>query len=205
MSNNGNQIKTALSKLGVDSPTSYSDALKNERLITIEKKYDIIIPDDYKQFLRWYGETFFEKNIIFKPLEPSPTATEDGNQYFDGFYGLMSENNINQQIDDYKNRIPGNLIPVGECPGGNLICIGVNGTAYGKIYFWNHENELKARLMIGDVADVENIDLYWDNIYLVSESFVDFLNTLEIDNNDFEEDENMDEIELWLDDDLLDD
>ncbi|MEW9676914.1 hypothetical protein ABRT01_12140 [Lentibacillus sp. L22] len=37
MSNNGNQIKTALSKLGVDSPTSYSDALKNERLITIEK------------------------------------------------------------------------------------------------------------------------------------------------------------------------
>nr|WP_269412604.1 SMI1/KNR4 family protein [Lentibacillus daqui] len=163
------------------------------------------MPDDYKQFLRWYGETFFEKNIIFKPLEPPPTATEDGNQYFDGFYGLMSENNINQQIDDYKNRIPGNLIPVGECPGGNLICIGVNGTSYGKIYFWNHENELEARLMIGDVAGVENIDLYWDNIYLVSETFVDFLNTLEIDNNDFEEDENMDEIELWLDDDLLDD
>ncbi|WP_407701326.1 SMI1/KNR4 family protein [Virgibacillus dakarensis] len=84
------------------------------------------MPNEYKEFVKGYGETFFEEDVSFKPLEPSPTITKDGKQYFDGFYGLMGENNIIQQIDDYEYRIPGSLIPIGECPGGNLICIGVN-------------------------------------------------------------------------------
>ncbi|WP_106498329.1 SMI1/KNR4 family protein [Lentibacillus sp. Marseille-P4043] len=198
-------IINVLTKLGVNQPAISFKNLRREHLKALEKKYNIVIPKEYKEFLESYDETFFEKEIIYKPIEPSPVMTKEGKQYFDGFYGLMSENNINQQIESYENRIPGNLVPIGECPAGNLICIGVNEPVFGKIYFWNHENELEAKLMIGEKADIENIDSYWDNVYLISESFVDFLNNLEIEDEFENEDVDVEEVDLWLDDDLMDD
>lgn len=199
--NNRNVIKKVLTKLGIEQPNVISDNLRSNNLIEIEKKYALSIPNEYKEFILSYDEVFFENEIEFKPIEPSPLTTNEGKQYFDGFYGL---NSLSEQIECYESRMPNCLIPIGECPGGNLICLGVKEAALGKIYFWNHENELRAKIMVGENKLTDEINLYWDNLYLVSDTFIDFLDKLEISQDTFENGD-VDDVELWLDDDLLDD
>jgi len=102
--------------------------------------------------------------------------------------------------------MPDCLIPIGKCPGGNLICIGVKEPVLGKVFFWYHENEALAKLMINNNPP-KDINLYWDNLFLVSNTFIDFLRLLSINDKDNKEDEVYDvqDIELLLDDDLLND
>lgn len=205
MEDNRSKIIKILFKLGIEQPRVPFHNLR-KILINIEKKYDIFIPNEYKEFTLSYDGAFFENEIEFKPIEPSLSTTKEEKQSFDGFYGLNSRDNIIKQIERYENRMPNCLIPIGECPGGNLICLGVKEVALGKIYFWDHENELEAKLMVGKDIGINNINLYWDNLYLVSETFIDFLKKLEISQNNLENgDIDINDIEIWLDDDLLDD
>ena len=54
--------------------------------------------------------------------------------------------------------------------------------------------------MVGVNILTDEINLYWDNLYLVSDTFIDFLNRLEISQDTFK-DMDLDDVELWLDDD----
>jgi SMI1-KNR4 cell-wall len=56
------------------------------------------------------------------------------------------------------------LIPIAEDDGGNLICISCSDNDKGKIYFWNHEEE--------------NEDDLTANLYFVSNSFNEFIDSL---------------------------
>jgi hypothetical protein len=71
-------------------------------------------------------------------------------------------------IENYKDRVPLDMLPIGSDPAGNLFLMGVStGECYGKIYFWDHEQE----------ADLEP-QPYFENIHYVSPSFADFLASL---------------------------
>lgn len=50
-----------------------------------------------------------------------------------------------------------------------------------------------AKLMVGIDTPTEDIDLYWENISLVSHTFTDFLNGLDI-SQDTDDDTNVDAI-----------
>lgn len=65
--------------------------------------------------------------------------------------------------------MPFNIIPIADCPGGDLICIGVIKEVYGRIFFWDHNQEK---------FDPSENEL-WSNVYLVSDSFVDFILSLQ--------------------------
>ncbi|MNI93318.1 hypothetical protein D3C73_1512480 [compost metagenome] len=41
-----------------------------------------------------------------------------------------------------------------------------------------------------DLKDVSSIDNYWDNVYLIAESFIDFIRSLEMKNESIVEDIN---------------
>jgi hypothetical protein len=43
-------------------------------------------------------------------------------------------------------RVSSDLLPIGGDEGGNLICLGVRGSRYGCIYFWDHEQEGSSRI-----------------------------------------------------------
>ncbi|PCD06313.1 hypothetical protein CMV16_19260 [Peribacillus simplex] len=197
------QIENKLNALNIKKQEFTSLSSRENQVKKLEKMYDIYIPKDYKEFLLNYEETFFENEVTYKPIETSPWTTKEGTQVFEGFYGISSENNLSDQIKGYLNRMPDCMIPIGESPGGNVICIGVRGSYIGKVYFWNHENEREAKIMAGiDVAS-DDINSYWENIHLVSESFLGFLSGLELINET--EKLEVDGVELWLDDELLDD
>jgi len=133
---------------------------------------------------------FFDNILDFKRVDNSPLTMNDGTAYIDG---LLDLNGVIEATHDYAGRIPNSLIPIGDGLGGDLICIGVGENVFGKIYFWDHENELVAKLMVGIDTPTEDIDLYWDNISLVSHTFMDFLNGLEI-SQDTDDDTNVDAI-----------
>ncbi|MDM5312617.1 SMI1/KNR4 family protein [Peribacillus frigoritolerans] len=197
------QIENKLNALNIKKQEFTSLSSRENQVKKLEKMYDIYIPKDYKEFLLNYDETFFDNEVTYKPIETSPWTSKEGTQVFEGFYGLSSENNLFDKIKDYLNRMPDCMIPIGESPGGNVICIGVRGSYKGKVYFWNHENEREAKIMAGiDVAS-DDINSYWENIHLVSETFLGFLSDLELINET--EKLEVDGVELWLDDELLDD
>jgi hypothetical protein len=64
-------------------------------------------------------------------------------------------------------RVPADLLPIGRDPGGNLICISITGPNQGKIYFWDHEEEVEEGQPPG-----------YDNVYFVAGSLPALLASL---------------------------
>ncbi|MDQ0244738.1 hypothetical protein J2S09_002309 [Bacillus fengqiuensis] len=158
-----------------------------DEIETIEVEYKVEFPEDFKLFLLQYGTcTFNEDDIYYRSIEKNPWTPDDGFESVEIFYGLdKDEYDIRQMIQRYSEYIPGNLIPFAESPGGNQICIAVNGNEKGKIYFWDHENRNGQK-----------------DLFLVAESFSDFINSFQRYQRDLPD---IDDVEIWLDDDLLND
>ncbi|MPQ31648.1 SMI1/KNR4 family protein [Clostridium estertheticum] len=168
----------------------------------LEGRNDIQIPEEYRKFILKYGGLSFEEDMCFRPIEKSRWTQENSMQGFDYFYGLDGDNlDIRKKRNIYLDRMPNSIIPIAECPGGNQLCLGVELNNYGKIYFWDHENELEAKKMLG-FNKLTEINSYWDNVFLVSESFSNFIMDLEIvESSESDDDDDLEEI--WLSDDLL--
>jgi len=77
--------------------------------------------------------------------------------------------NLEYVLEIFHDRVPTNLFPFALDPGGNLICIGAGGDEAGKVYFWDHEREAAEGEPPTD-----------QNLYLIADSFDDFLNKLGI-------------------------
>jgi len=128
------------------------------------------------------------ENLIKSPLPPDfrnflltqnggtpdkSTITVNGNdRVVQKIYALVNESKIytlTHLISVYKNRVPAGMLPFGDDPAGNLYLIRLDpGEFYGKIYFWDHENE----------ADTEEQPFY-ENIYFIANSFYEFLKKLQ--------------------------
>jgi hypothetical protein len=63
--------------------------------------------------------------------------------------------------------VPAGFLPLAVDPGGNLICLVISGTNTGKVYFWDHEEEVEEGQQPG-----------YSNVYLIANSFNEFLNSL---------------------------
>lgn len=193
---NQEKILPILSKF--DLTKSDSDSYKEKLNIIqgIEKEYNIKLPESYKCFLLLCNNAFFSNEVIFKIGNSENILNE--------IYSLTGNENLIEQIETFIFRMPEAIIPIGESPNGDQICIGVKEDKNGKIYLWEHENELEARKMIGEINSDTDINSYYENLILINNSFLDFLNSLKI-NGKIDEGEDFEAVEIWLDDDLLND
>lgn len=193
---NQEKILPILSKF--DLTKSDSDSYKEKLNIIqgIEKEYNIKLPESYKCFLLLCNNAFFSNEVIFKIGNSENILNE--------IYSLTDNENLIEQIETFIFRMPEAIIPIGESPNGDQICIGVKEDKNGKIYLWEHENELEARKMIGEINSDTDINSYYENLILINNSFLDFLNSLKI-NGKIDEGEDFEAVEIWLDDDLLND
>jgi cell wall assembly regulator SMI1 len=140
-----------------------------EAINTFEKQIGYTLPDVYKEFLLQYnGGRPDNKNNTFYILQQS------GSDILNFFFGL---NIIDFECYDLLThrswmvgRMPISLLCIGSDPGGNLICISLAIKTYGQIYFWDHELE-------GSV-----------NVFFLSNSFEEFVNSLE-DEEYYDEDD----------------
>ncbi|PAE23434.1 SMI1/KNR4 family protein [Bacillus sp. 7894-2] len=184
------KLKSALTKI-IDTEIVVSqkkDAYKSIHMI--ENVYGVDLPSDYKEFLLEYGGSFIKDNIMYKPIEITPVTHKDGFDSIGGFYGITDDNyNIESVIKTYKDVLGKVLMPIADAGGGDLLCIGIKGQYKGKIYYWHHEGE----------ASKDGKEY----VYLIANSFEEFI--LKFTPHQREQNVNLDDIELFLDEDLLKD
>ena len=104
-----------------------------EQVEEFEKKYEIILNEEYRKFLVKYngGET---PNTLFKQGKKSETV-----RYL---YGINVEQSIekNMKYYDWKEK---ESIPIGIDNFGNFYVIGISINNNGIIYFCDHEKGFK--------------------------------------------------------------
>ncbi|MEK4059759.1 MULTISPECIES: SMI1/KNR4 family protein [Paenibacillus] len=175
-----NEIEKYLIELGISSG---ADSYSEEELIRLEEKYEIDFLEIYKIFVFKYGNSTFENDVRYRPLKQSHWTGKDGLNAFGSFFGFEEgADNLEENIKRYYDRIPNSIVPIADDGVGNLICIGIKGNHIGKIYFWDHENEITAKVMLNEKEYVGvSVDDYWENIFLIAESFFDFIKSFEIE------------------------
>jgi cell wall assembly regulator SMI1 len=130
----------------------------------LEEEMGIRLPSEYRQFLLKHNGGYPEPDGF---VIHGRTEDEDG--MVDRFLAIHDgeHDNLSRYLKWYKGRLPRNLFPVAHDPGGNLICISTSGADVGKVYFWDHDEEVEE----GVVPD-------YRNVYLLADDFVRFLNGL---------------------------
>lgn len=161
MNNNSLKIENKLSLLGVTSKYGNNPIREVEK---VEETIGLTLPNEYKEFLHKFGTLNFNDNEV--GFYPSNTVDEEPLTIVN-FYGLNKDNfDLKLIINRYTDRIPDDLIPIAECPGGDQLCVGINNKAFGKIYYWDHNKEK---------LQVNTIEEMWEPVTLIYNSFFDLI------------------------------
>ncbi len=163
-------IDTKLQEFNFYKLDNWKQITEND-VLQYEKKLGVDFPQDYTNYLlRHSGEV-----IDGSPMFPYLESYSGGNKGVLGvLFGVLpnedDDYDLLESFETYFGRIPNDLLPIGEDPGGNIICLGVKDKRKAKVYFWDHEEEKP-------VLEGENIDD--SNLYLIANSFTEFILSLE--------------------------
>lgn len=138
------------------------------------------LPQEYLEFLERCGGGILNAIVSCRPLPKPPVEDEGDDGYlFDEFFVAAGEDDDSLLTAWRWHRdIVDRGIPFAASAGGNLFCFGRDG----QVLFWDHEEDV---------------------MILVANSFTAFVAQLYID--DSLSAENLEDVEVFLDPDLLDD
>src|SRR5262245_45595303 len=103
-------------KLDETRPASAAEILRAQTALRFK------FPPDYREFLLTFGACYFHDSVVFRLLEPSPSA-DNGLETFDWFYG-PSDNaavdliNANHRVSDL---VPEGTIAIGHDAFANQV------------------------------------------------------------------------------------
>ncbi len=148
--------------------TKSGKRLFEEDLDAVESRYHLQLPADYREFLLTSNGGKPDRCLFrFK----GKSAYTECIHYF----LAMSDDNPNISFDDHfktykddEKRLPDAVIPVAFDPGGNLICLAVNGKKAGTVYFWDHEEERSSPRAVERGK----------NLAVIADSFQEFIDDL---------------------------
>lgn len=114
--------------------SKFSNCNVEEKIIDIERQYEIILPTQYKNFLHKYNGGYTPKTK-FKVGKISSDLR--------GFFGV---GDVKLSLDDVEleDCLEKNIFPIASDSFGNYIMIGLSNDDAGKIYFCDHEKGNKA-------------------------------------------------------------
>jgi hypothetical protein len=142
----------------------------------IEDQIGYTLPPNYLDFLINYGGIAFNSYVEFPYLEACPWGDKG---MIDVFFGILdSTYDLIRNFKTYRGRVPFNFLPIASDPGGNIICLEINDNNKGRVYFWDKDQE--EMVNIGE-------EPRYSNIYLIENSFDDFINSLELMQTDEDE------------------
>jgi hypothetical protein len=159
----------------------------------LEEQLNVEFPKSYRSFLATYGASAFNGAspdnpfIRFRSLKPLPPNVSNNDKgLFSIFYGAdVNEGyGLSTRIRFYSGRMPESIVPIGDC-WGNQICLGISGNEAGKVYYWDQENEPQSEQeYMADFGKSIPPEAKFQNVYLIAESFEDFLQRLELSEDD---------------------
>jgi hypothetical protein len=149
----------------IEEPNPYG-ATSPEAIAEFEIRRGVLLPAEYKVFLLKSNGGWPTPNICEVPGWHGQ-GSELGSFY--GIHDGPKTKRLDRACDVYDERIPADLIPIAYDANGNAICIGWKGERQGKIYFWDHEDELD-----------EDGCLRYDDciVFLLANSLQEFLDSL---------------------------
>lgn len=134
------------------------EPVTTDDILRLEHQLGVPLPEDYRSFLIQHNGGRPAPNVF--SIATDGTATDDTIAWF----LCIKPDDVNDILETasaLQGRIPGYLLPIAVDPFGNYICIGISGSDYGRIYFWDHELESTG-----------------SNIYFLAHSFNDLLDSL---------------------------
>lgn len=102
----------------------------------LEQDLNITIPIEYRAFLLEYGGGKTDPDA-FDFLDGDEGSLVDQLYYIDSKFDKYG--NLRNIRDVFRDVSPANLLMIGRDPGGNQICVFLEGERRGKIALWNHE------------------------------------------------------------------
>ncbi|PMN09209.1 hypothetical protein BCT41_25570 [Vibrio splendidus] len=131
----------------IDSP---GRSISESELKVITLNTELEFPTSYKEFL-----------LKFNGGSPSPDAfpikghSEEvgGIQVFFGVDREIESSCLNWNYNEYKSKLPDSYIPIACSDTNDLICLVLSKAEYGKIVFWDAEDE-RSRNDLGNVYEV---------------------------------------------------
>lgn len=141
----------------------------SEYIKNLENEIGNDLPANYLDFLLNYGGFAFT-DVIYPLLESNEV---DDEQVLSVCFGILPGDSYDliRNYHTFKDRIPPNFLPIACDRMGNLVCLSINGEDREYIYFWQHDAE-------EIVDDSEKIG-YPEDVYLVAQSFDEFISSLE--------------------------
>jgi len=156
-----------------------------------EEQISARLPKAYRRFLATYGastlngESADNPYIMFRTLTPLPPhISKSGKALFDAFYGREEDERDAYSLvvrrRYFLGRMPESIIPIGDDGGAGQICLGIKGAQAGKIFYWDQQNEpLDEAAYLEDYEEPRPPEAMFQNVYMIAESFEDFLQRLE--------------------------
>jgi hypothetical protein len=136
-----------------------------KQVCAIEHELEFRFPEEYRLFLLDYGcAMLLGPDVVYRPLESSPFADENGRQDVGLLYGpIEGTSGLRLNNQWLCNQIPPHVITIGDQCFGDQVCLAIVGPDRGKVFYWYHEDPDELR------------------IYLIARSFSEFIDMLEID------------------------
>lgn len=136
--------------------------LTRDQLSRLERHIGIRLPGDYLDFLlRFNGGRPTPSSF---PIRGFDLAHSGDIQRFFGISEHHEIPDIKWFIRTLSGRIPHGLLPIAGDGSGNVICLLLSGANRGTVYFWHH--------------DAEKSPPTYSNLYYISDSFSDFLDSI---------------------------
>ena len=134
--------------------------INQDVLNCVENYFNIKLPESYRQYLLEVNGGMGKRNIFLFP------NTCNNGSSISHWYGIRSDPHFSllQEMYDRGVRYPEHFISICEDVFGNKLLLSLKGPDYGKIYFWDHEQET-------DTPD-------YSNLTLIADSFDEFINGL---------------------------
>ena len=129
----------------------------------------ILLPEKYIFFSNKYGFGQFNEDIIFDSISKIPSSYDDGTCPISFIYGWGKGTESLQKVrKTFLEQLPANYFVFAESNPGDQLLI---NTLDNKVYYWAHEEPEKRC------------------IFLVSNNFEDFINSLKINLNKNDDDD----------------
>jgi hypothetical protein len=147
--------------------TGSSGQLTDREIDYAEKRLGRFIPPAYRKFLLKYNGGHPDLSDFRMAGVKNSTMQFGTVKWFLGINIPEETVNLDYVLETFQDRMPASMFPIARDPGGNLICIAVEGADAGKVFFWDHEYEAEDGEPPTD-----------RNIYIIADSFDQFLDML---------------------------
>jgi hypothetical protein len=128
----------------------------------LEHQLGIALPESYKSFLLRYNGG--RPKPEFFPIDGYDRCSSNAVHYFFGIGWSVQSINVDWNFRIYKGRLPEELLPIAGDGSGNLVCLAIRGARIGVVCFWDH--------------DEEHVPPTYNNVYLIAQTFTNFLESL---------------------------